>query len=223
MKELLRIFLMILAVPVLWLTVAKIVRRLFHFPAPAFIGFFLDSDLRRKLQPPGNIIEGSGIKPGDRILEIGCGSGAYTTFAARAVGESGEVHALDIQPAMLTQLERKLKKAENNDIDNIYLHEGNAYKLPFNPASFDVVYMITVLPEIPDQDRALAEIKRVLKPGGILAVSEFFPDPDYPLKSETIRRGEKAGFKTAGVFGSWWTYTVQFIKPDNINQTGRKT
>ena len=82
---------------------------------------------------------------------------------ARAVGPGGQVAALDIQPGMLAQLERKLRQPAYCDIQNVRLYEANAYELPFDDATFDVVYMITVLPEIPDQGRALMEIKRVLK------------------------------------------------------------
>jgi hypothetical protein len=47
-----------------------------------------------------------------------------------------------------------------------------------------------------------------------MAVTEFFPDPDYPLSSTTSRKGEKAGFDVEGVFGNLWTYTVRFRKPE---------
>jgi len=190
----------------------RIIRKLIHFPAPAFIGKFLDSDLRRRMQPPEAFIKGAGVLPGMHVLEIGCGSGGFTTFVARAVGEKGRVEALDIQPGMLKQLEKKLEKAENQDIHNITLHQASAYQLPFEDGVLDLVYLITVLPEIPDQERALAEIHRVLKPGGILAVSEFLPDPDYPMRSTTCRRGKNAGFDVKGVSGNFWTYTVQFTK-----------
>ncbi len=100
----LKIFLIIIAFPILWLTVAKVIRKLVHFPAPPFIGRFLDSNYRRKIQPPDKVIQRSGIKQGMQVLEIGCGSGAFTTFAARAVGEQGKVYALDIEPKMLKQL-----------------------------------------------------------------------------------------------------------------------
>jgi ubiquinone/menaquinone biosynthesis C-methylase UbiE len=212
-KILLIILIVIIAFPIFWVTVAKIVRKLVHFPAPAFIGRLLDSGYRRKIQPPEQMVERSGIKKGMKVLDLGCGSGAFTPSVARAVGDRGKVYALDIQAAMLEQLERKLSRPENTDIKNIKLIEGDAYKLAFDDASLDLVYMVTVLQEIPDRNRALAEVKRVLKPGGFLAVTELFPDPDYPWKSTTIKLGEANGFKVDKVSGNFFNYTVRFKKP----------
>jgi ubiquinone/menaquinone biosynthesis C-methylase UbiE len=209
----LTIILVILIFPIFWLTVAKIVRKLVHFPAPPFIGRFLDSGYRRKIQPPDKVIQRSGITQGMQVLEVGCGSGAFTTFAARVVGEKGKVYALDIEPKMLKQLENKLAKSENKDIKNIKLIESSAYELPFDDNSLDAVYMVTVLQEVPDRNRALHQAKRVLKVGGILAVTELFPDPDYPWKSTTIKLGTKAGFVLDEASGNFWNYTVRFKKP----------
>jgi len=213
MKTILIIILCILAFPILWVTLAKIVRKLWHFPAPAFIGHLLDSGYRRRIQPPGQLIERSGVKKGMQVLDLGCGSGAFTPFIARIVGEKGKVYALDIQADMLRQLERKLARPENKDIKNIKLIEGNAYELPFDNGSIDLVNMVTVLQEIPDRNRALAEVKRVLKPGGLFAVTELFPDPDYPWKSTTIKLGEAAGFAVDEVGGNFFNYTARFRKP----------
>ena len=203
----------IIGIFLVWQILFRLIRKTIPFPAPAFIGIFLDSDYRRKLQPPVGVIQGSGIKTGQRVLEIGCGSGGFTTFVARAVGPTGQVEALDIQPAMLSQLEKKLALPENKDIQNITLHHASAYELPFENEVLDLVYLITVLPEIPDQTRALEEIRRVLKPGGILAVSELLMDPDYPLKETTARRCEEAGFQFEEFYGNFWTYTVRLSKP----------
>lgn len=213
MKIVLIVILIILAFPIFWLTVAKIFRKLVHFPAPAFIGWLLDSGYRRKIQPPEQLIERGGIKMGMHVLDLGCGSGAFTPFIARTVGEKGKVYALDIQTDMLKQLENKLSRPENRDIKNIKLIEGNAYELPFDNNSLDLVNMVTVLQEIPDRKKALQEVKRVLKPGGILAVTELFPDPDYPWKSTTIKLGEGAGFLVDKVAGNFFNYTVRFRKP----------
>ena len=206
--------LIILVIFILWQLFIRILRRFFDFPAPAFIGTFLDSDFRRKMQPPDKIISRSGIKKRMKILEVGCGSGAFTTFVARAVGDKGEVFALDIQPEMLKQIENKLKLPENRDIKNIQLIEGDALNIPLEDNSFDLVYTITVFQEIPDKNKALKEMKRVLKPKGILAITEFLPDPDYPLKSTTVKIGTSEGFILDEVEGNFWNYTVRFIKPD---------
>jgi len=210
LKVVLIVILCILAFPVLWLTLAKVVRKMSRFPAPAFIGRLLDSGYRRKIQPPSQLIERSGIEKGMRVLDLGCGSGAFTPFIARTVGEKGKVYALDIQADMLKQLERKLSKPENEDIKNIKLIEGNAYALPFENSSLDLVNMVTVLQEIPDRNKALREVKRVLKPGGILAVTELFPDPDYPWRFTTIRLCEGDGFVVDEVSGNFFNYTVRF-------------
>ncbi|MGB9979312.1 class I SAM-dependent methyltransferase [Methanobacterium sp.] len=172
MSTIITILLVILVIFILWQVFIRLLRRYFDFPAPAFIGNFLDSDFRRKIQPPDKIISRSGIKEGMKILEVGCCSGAFTTFVARAVGDKGEVFALDIQPEMLKQIENKLKHPENRDIKNIRLIEGDALNMPLEDNSFDLVYTITVFQEIPDKNKALKEMKRVLKPKGILATLE---------------------------------------------------
>ena len=165
------------------------------------------------MQPPDKLIERSGIKPGMTVVDLGCGSGAFTAFVARAVGEQGKVCAVDIQPAMLKQLERKLSKAEYEDISNIELKQAGAYGLPFEDESLDLIYMVTVLVEILDRGKALREIKRVLKPGGILAVTEFLPDPDYPLRSTVIKICQREGFVLDGNLGNLWNYTIRFKRP----------
>ncbi len=208
-----KVILIVLGSLLFYLVALRIVRKLWHFPAPAFIGRFLDSDLRRWRQPPDKLIERSGIKQGMTVMDLGCGSGAFTLFVARAVGEEGKVYAVDIQPAMLKQLERKLAKAENQGIRNIELKQASAYELPFEDGALDLVYMVTVLQEIPDRGRALREIRRVLKPGGILAVTELLPDPDYPLRSTTVKICQREGFVLDASLGNLWNYTARFKKP----------
>ena len=70
--------------------------------------------------------------------------------------------------------------------------------------------MVSVFQEIPDTARTLEEIKRVLKPGGKLAISEFLIDPDYPFRTTTIKQGRNGGFRLEGVEGNFFNYTVRF-------------
>lgn len=207
-----QIILIILGILVIYQFVLRLGRRYWKFPAPAFIGIFLDSKQRRIMQPPEKIISRSGINSGMTVLEIGCGSGAFTTDVARVVGNGGIVYALDIEIKMLKQVANKLNRVENNDIQNIRLIQASAYALPFSKEFFDVVYMVAVFQEIPDKERALKEINRVLKDNGILSISEFIVDPDYPLKSTTIKMIQKAGFKLNKISGNFFNYTITFGK-----------
>jgi ubiquinone/menaquinone biosynthesis C-methylase UbiE len=209
----LNIILITLAILIAWQLLVRVIRRYVKFPAPAFIGSFLDSRFRKALQPPAKVMAASGIKPGMQVLEIGSGSGAFTLDAARAAAPAGKVYALDVQEDMIAKLRKKLSRPENSDVKNIEIVKKSAYDLPFDNGSVDLVFMVTVFQEIPDKQRTLAEIKRVLKPAGILAISEFLPDPDYPWRSTTERMGKQCGFEVDGFSGNLWTYTVRFRKP----------
>jgi ubiquinone/menaquinone biosynthesis C-methylase UbiE len=191
---------------------ARLVRRFAKFPAPPFIGKFLDSDFRRKLQPPSRIIRDSGIRAGITVLEAGCGSGAFTVDAARVIGSEGKLYALDIAADMLAQLRRKLANPANRDIQNIDMLNNSAYDIKLGDGTADVVFMVTVFQEIPDKQRALSEFRRVLKPDGILAISEWFVDPDYPWMSTTIKQCARGGFRLHRRSGNMWSYTLQFVK-----------
>jgi ubiquinone/menaquinone biosynthesis C-methylase UbiE len=192
--------------------VIRLLRRYFKFPAPPIIHTFLDSNLRRKLQPPELIISRSGIQPGMQVLEVGCGSGAFTPHIAHAVGDHGRVFALDIQPEMLQMLKEKLNRPENAGLHNIIPVNESAYHMPFETGSLDLVYMVAVFQEIPDKHKTLKEIYRVLRPGGYLSISELLPDPDYPWMSTTIRMGLKGGFIVDRLEGNLWNYTIRFKK-----------
>jgi ubiquinone/menaquinone biosynthesis C-methylase UbiE len=209
----LQIILVAVGVIVVLAVIVRLYLKLHSQPAPPIIGPFLNSPLRRLFQPPARVIERSGVKPGMTILDLGCGSGAFTLPAARVLGEGGKVYALDIQRAMLRQLERRLAKAKNHDIKNVELKQASAYELPFADESLDLVMSVAAFQEIPDKPRALREAKRVLKNGGILAITEFLPDPDYPLVATAIKEGEAVGFVLEAKLGNFWNYTIRFKKP----------
>lgn len=204
--------LIILGIFVFYQLILRLARRYWKFPAPSFIGKFLDSKQRKVMQPPEKIISRSGIDRGMTVLEIGCGSGAFTTDVARAIGNKGILSALDIEIKMLKQVASKLNRIENKDIKNVKLVQASAYALPFSKESFDIVYMVAVFQEIPNKEKALKEINRVLKNNGILSISEFIVDPDYPLKSTTIKMVQRIGFNLDIVSGNFFNYTITFRK-----------
>jgi ubiquinone/menaquinone biosynthesis C-methylase UbiE len=176
-------------------------------PCPSSLSWLVDNPLRRWFMRP--VLDRLDVHPGDTVLEVGPGPGAFTIDAAQRAGSQGTVFAVDIQPEMIAKLKRRLYAA---DVHNVETRVASACALPIDDATIDRAFLVTVLPEIPDPVRALKEIHRTLKPGGRLSVTEQFSDPHYPFPSTTIRWAETAGFKQSGRHGSFWIYTLNFEK-----------
>lgn len=190
----------------LFMIIVRIIRRFIHFPIPSVIAQVIDNPVRRLMQPPKQVIEWIGIEKGMRILEIGPGPGTFTIEAA-IHAERGQVLAVDIQPAVISTLLKRLCK---ENIANVVAMVASAYELPFSADTFDCVFMVTVLAEIPDRKRALHEIKRLLRKSGFLAIGEFLPDPDYPRQKTVISWCKEAGFKLVDEHRGVFHYVLKF-------------
>lgn len=189
-----------------WLVVIRLVSKfLERGPCPYAVAWLVDNPYRRRQVGP--ILDRIGVRPGERVLELGPGPGAFTVAAAQQIEPGGSLVAVDIQPAMIAAVERKVRQA---GLINVETRVASAHELPLGDESVDRAFLVTVLGEIPDRQRALAELHRVLKPGGILSITEQFMDPDYPLAATVIRWAAEAGFELAERHGNWWTYTLNF-------------
>jgi ubiquinone/menaquinone biosynthesis C-methylase UbiE len=136
------------------------------------------------------LLEALAPLPGEAVLEIGPGTGYYTLPVAHRVGSSGRLHVFDVQQEML---DHTMRRARDEGLDNVQPCLGDARVLPYPAATFDAAYLVTVLGEIPDQNAALRQLRRVLRPGGRLVVGELFVDPHMVTEGALRRRGEAAG------------------------------
>jgi ubiquinone/menaquinone biosynthesis C-methylase UbiE len=127
------------------------------------------------------------------------------------VGEAGCVYAIDIQESIISVLREKV---EQRGISNISVRRASAYTLPFPNQYFDRIYMVAVLGEVPDKQRALFEFKRVLKNDGLLAIGEFLPDPDYPRRKTVTAWCQESGFILAEQYGNFLHYFLLFKKQE---------
>jgi ubiquinone/menaquinone biosynthesis C-methylase UbiE len=127
------------------------------------------------------------LRPGMRLLDCGCGIGAITVALAQRVAP-GEVVGIDIAPV---QVERSQALAREQGVANARFEVGNVYALPFPYAAFDAAFAHRVLEHLSDPLRALKEMRRVLKPGGVAGILD--PDrastlfsPSTPLLQELM-------------------------------------
>lgn len=131
-------------------------------------------------------------RPGERILELGPGTGYYTLDLAEWVGERGAVDIFDIQQQMLDHTMRGVAK---RGLSNVTPTLGDARDLPYEDASFDGAVLVTVLGEILDQEAALRELARVVRTGGRVVVGEIVLDPHFVSAGSLERRAASAGLR----------------------------
>jgi ubiquinone/menaquinone biosynthesis C-methylase UbiE len=157
--------------------------------------FITRERLREALEP----------RPGERLLEVGPGTGYYTLPVAEWIGPEGTLDIVDVQKEML---DHTLARAAEAGIANLAPTRADATALPFPDGSFDGAFLVTVLGEVPDQEAALRELRRVVRQNGRIVVGELFGDPHMVTRRALAERARSAGLRVDRVLGGrLWHYT----------------
>jgi len=163
-------------------------------------------DLPLPLLSPARLAAVLAARPGQRVLEIGPGTGLQALHVAPLLAPGGRLDILDVQPKMLAHVTRR---ARARGIDNIVAHHGEASALPFPDATFDAAYLVTVLGEIPNRRLALHELRRVLRPHARLVIGEFV-DRHHVTLTTLTRDANSAGLHFTGRTGVPLAYYAAF-------------
>ena len=142
-------------------------------------------------------IDIANVKKGDAILDLASGTGDLIKLYHKKIGNSGRIVSSDINEAMLDEGKRNLI---NSGVLGIEFVQANAEKLPFENNSFDLVSIAFGLRNVTDKDKALSEMCRVLKPGGVLIVLEFSKTTNPVLE----KIYDAYSFNLIPKFGSWF-------------------
>ena len=167
--------------------VAKTPEKGFHFhtgrPLALMLGYLEDvidtlpAGTVESFAGTGNPFSMGTLRPGETVLDIGCGAGFDSFIAARQVGETGRVISIDMTTAMLSKAAAGAREAR---ISNIEFREGFAESLPVPDGSIDVVISNGVINLCPDKMAVMQEINRVLKPGGRVQIGDIVVHKEVP-------------------------------------------
>jgi len=183
-----------------------------HEVFPVSRASYLDGWWRRLKYQPGRVVNRY-VRPGDTVLDIGCGPGLFTLPIARRVGEKGLVIAVDLQEGMLEIL--KEKAAREGLCARIRLHKAEPQSLGLEyPGRIDVAFGFCVVHEVPDAARLMREVFSLLAPGGTFLIAE--PKHEIPMDEfeTTLEMAASAGFRRAGTPFVLRSHTARFRKEE---------
>lgn len=179
---------------------------------PVWVGYLLISPLRKLSQNPVKILSPF-VKEGMQVLDIGCAMGFFSLPMARMVGPDGRVICVDLQPRMISSLEKRAGKAGLKDRIDVRVCEEKKLGLHDLAGRIDFALAFAVVHEVPDSALFFNEVYESLKPTGTVLVAEtkgHVSKKDFDL---TISAAERSGFSVSGSPKIRKSHSVVLKKP----------
>ncbi len=169
-----------------------------------------------------NILQQSGLQPGMRVADFGCGAGHFALRAAQLTGSRGQVYAVDVQRSLLEQIKREAKLRNLSNLEVVWSDIETVGATRIAPDSLDMALIVNTLFQTANQANVLLEARRLLKSGGSLVVVEwkagnhsFGPGAEGRLSFNDIEKmAVKAGFvKQAKIDAGAYHYAIVLFRP----------
>ncbi len=177
---------------------------------PYQFAFTLLVPLRNVFLSPKKLVHRLGLRRDYNVLEVGSGPGYFSFKVAEAI-PFGRLTVTDIQKEMLDLTKKRMHRKKASNVD---YHWSNGIDFPFENHTFNVIFMVTVLGEIENKQKYIKEFYRLLRPNGILSISEQAGDPDKMSVHEINLLLQNSGFEYDKVYGTKNNFTINFRKND---------
>ncbi|MCP5518406.1 MAG: methyltransferase domain-containing protein [Verrucomicrobiales bacterium] len=175
--------------------------------------WWLERAERETEEEPARLVGALGLKPGQAVADLGSGTGYFTRRLAQAVGPSGRVYAVDIQPEMLELLQENLRAEGIGNVVSVLATESDP-RLPEN--SLDLLLLVDVYHELSHPKEVMAQVMRALKPAGRVAFVEYrAEDPEVPIKP-LHKMSEAQVRKEAEAHGLEWIETIRTLPRQHL-------
>jgi SAM-dependent methyltransferase len=184
--------------------------RRWALPCPSLFAWAVDGRLADRMAGTELTLSRMGLQPGMTVVEMGPGPGRLLLRAARRVLPSGRAIGIELQEGMIKKLRAKLSR---DDPGNVNVIHASATDKVLPDGQADVVYLCTVLGEIPDRRAALENCLGALRSGGRLSITEIIGDPHYQRVKTVRELAASVGFEFEDISNTWRMYTANFRKP----------
>jgi ubiquinone/menaquinone biosynthesis C-methylase UbiE len=161
---------------------------------------FVHETLYSMFRDPYQALKAAGLEPGQMVLEVGCGPGFFTIPAARIVGESGSVYALDVNPLAVKRVQQKIEKESVTNVKTIL---ADVARTGLPDQSFDLAFVFGFAHARGDLEKIWLELRRLLKPEGILSLEGRLRPPSELFRAMK-RQGRISQFRRVSGQGSQW-------------------
>jgi len=179
-------------------------------PCPSLFASAVDGRLADRMSGTESTLARLGLAPGMTVVEVGPGPGRLLLRAAPRVLPHGRAIGIELQEGMIKKLRAKLA---HEDPGNVSVIHASATEKVLPDGQADVVYLCTVLGEIPDRRTALVNCLAALRPGGRLSITEIIGDPHYQRVKTVRELASSVGFEFEDISSTWRMYTANFRKP----------
>lgn len=189
----------------------RLVSRRWVLPCPADFAWLVEMEnpLARAARS-AEIVSLLGVRPGESVVDIGCGPGRVALPLARAVGSGGDVVALDVQQAMLDKV---AVKAEREGLGNLRTVCADVRAASLPAETFDAATLVMALGEVPDPTGVFVTVRNLLRPEGRLVVAESVFDPHYQREAKVRAMAVAAGFEVRRKTGNRLGYALLLARP----------